>query len=399
MRPMAWCRIGLLEEEPSLRGRAGRAGLRLEAGQQDCSRERGRREGQSAPREENQRREEDHDETYCDDNICRGWSLGRCRFGRSGRAAEDRHHRKPVGRADIDRSSLSPTASSTASTRSTPRAASTVSRSRSPNTTMPAARPEAADKFRQAVADGVDIVFQGASSAIAGQITEDVRKHNHPQSRQGDHVHQPRRRGDGADRREVPVLPLPLHHHARRCASMPSVKAMKEAGDLGTRVYAINQNYSWGQDMQAAVEAAADKGGYTVVDEVAARRQQDPGLRALRRARSRPPNPDTVFTGNWSNDLLLLMKAAGDAGLDVTFATAFLDQPGNIANAGETALGHYIANNYDNAASERRQFRRGLQDRRRAIIRSSSRGTRPSRWLQLARGARRRSTSTAATST
>src|SRR5690606_35012040 len=36
----------------------------------------------------------------------------------------------------------------------------------------------AADKFKQAVADGVHIVLQGASSAIAGQITEDVRKHN-----------------------------------------------------------------------------------------------------------------------------------------------------------------------------------------------------------------------------
>ena len=38
--------------------------------------------------------------------------------------------------------------------------------------------PEAADKFKQAVADGVNIVVQGASSAIAGQITEDVRKYN-----------------------------------------------------------------------------------------------------------------------------------------------------------------------------------------------------------------------------
>src|SRR5690606_5655686 len=36
----------------------------------------------------------------------------------------------------------------------------------------------AADKFKQAVADGVHVVLQGASSAIAGQVTEDVRKHN-----------------------------------------------------------------------------------------------------------------------------------------------------------------------------------------------------------------------------
>jgi branched-chain amino acid transport system substrate-binding protein len=59
-----------------------------------------------------------------------------------------------------------------------------------------------------------------------------------------------------------------------------------------------------------------------------------------------------VMTGNWSNDLLLLMKATGDAGLKVRFATTFLDQPGNIANAGETALGHYIANVHDNAVGD-----------------------------------------------
>src|SRR5260370_831092 len=36
----------------------------------------------------------------------------------------------------------------------------------------------AAEKLRAAIADGVNIVIHGGSSAIAGQITEDVRKHN-----------------------------------------------------------------------------------------------------------------------------------------------------------------------------------------------------------------------------
>jgi branched-chain amino acid transport system substrate-binding protein len=46
------------------------------------------------------------------------------------------------------------------------------------------------------------------------------------------------------------------------------------------------------------------------------------------------------------------MKAAHDAGLKVRFATAFLDQPGNIANAGEIALGDYLANSYVNGAGD-----------------------------------------------
>ncbi|MCC3261813.1 ABC transporter substrate-binding protein, partial [Paenibacillus polymyxa] len=64
-------------------------------------------------------------------------------------------------------------------------------------------------------------------------------------------------------------------------------------------------------------------------------------------ARIRSATPDTVVTGNWSNDLLLLMKATQAARLKVRFATVFLDQVGNLANAGEVALGHYIAHPYN----------------------------------------------------
>lgn len=210
--------------------------------------------------------------------------------------------------------------------------------------------PEAADKFRQAVADGVDIIFQGASSAIAGQLTEDVRKHN---------IRNPGSEvmfiNLGGEAMELTGDKCQFYHF-RFTTTAPMrvnamVSAMGEAGALGEKVYSINQNYSWGQDMQAAVDAAAAEGGYEVVDEVLhdVNKIQDfaPFV-----ARIKSAAPETVFTGNWSNDLLLLMKAAGDAGLDVTFATAFLDQPGNIANAGDTALGHYIANNYDNAATD-----------------------------------------------
>ena len=41
------------------------------------------------------------------------------------------------------------------------------------------------------------------------------------------------------------------------------------------------------------------------------------------------------------------MKATQAAGLKVRFATVFLDQVGNLANAGEVALGHYIAHPYN----------------------------------------------------
>lgn len=56
---------------------------------------------------------------------------------------------------------------------------------------------------------------------------------------------------------------------------------------------------------------------------------------------------DTAVTGNWSNDLLLLMKANKAAGLKTRFATTYLDQPGNLANAGDVALGHYVAQTFN----------------------------------------------------
>ena len=37
-------------------------------------------------------------------------------------------------------------------------------------------------------------------------------------------------------------------------------EAMKQAGALGTRVYSINQNYSWGQDMEQAIVDNASLG-------------------------------------------------------------------------------------------------------------------------------------------
>lgn len=199
----------------------------------------------------------------------------------------------------------------------------------------------AADRFRQAVAEGVHIVVQGASSAIAGQITEDVRRHN---------IRNP---GDevlfmnmGAEALELTGEKCHFYHF-RFTTTAPMrvnalVSAMSEEGDLGSRVYSINQNYSWGRDMEEAIRAAAEAGGYEVVDsdlhEVNRIQDFSPFV-----AKIRASEVDTVMTGNWSNDLLLLMKAAGDAGLDVRFGTTFLDQVGNIANAGETAVGHYIA--------------------------------------------------------
>lgn len=206
----------------------------------------------------------------------------------------------------------------------------------------------AADKFKQAVADGVQIVVQGASSAIAGQLTTDVMRHN---------IRNPGNEilfmNLGAEALELTGEKCHFYHFRFTTTAPMRVNALFDAmgasGDLGKKIYSINQNYSWGRDMENAIVDAAQRNNLEVVDKVLheVNRIQDfaPFVAQIKSA-----GPDTVMTGNWSNDLLLLMKAAGDAGLDVRFGTTFLDQVGNIANAGDTALGHYVAHPYNIAA-------------------------------------------------
>lgn len=207
----------------------------------------------------------------------------------------------------------------------------------------------AADKVKAAIADGARFIIQGASSAVSGQITEDVRKHN---------LRNPGKEviflNVGGEALELTGAKCHFYHFRfnpnANVRVKPMVMAMKEAGILGTRVYSMNQNYSWGIDMQNAIEANAALGGYTVVEktlhDVAKIQDFSPYVAKISAA-----NADTVITGNWSNDLLLLMKAARGAGLKARFATAFLDQPGNIANAGEVALGNVVSHPFNAEAN------------------------------------------------
>ena len=204
---------------------------------------------------------------------------------------------------------------------------------------------EAADKVKAAINDGAHIIIQGASSAIGGQITDDVRKHN---------LRNPGKEvmyfNVGAEAMEFTGSKCHFYHFRwngnAEIRLRALISAMKQANVLGTRVYSIGQNYSWGHDVMRLVREYAQPSGYTIVGETVhdVNRIQD---FAPYVAKIKETNPETVITGNWSGDLLLLMKAAGDAGMKVRFGAFWLDQPGNIANAGATAIGHYNVSSYN----------------------------------------------------
>ncbi|MBX3619474.1 MAG: branched-chain amino acid ABC transporter substrate-binding protein [Rhizobacter sp.] len=207
----------------------------------------------------------------------------------------------------------------------------------------------ASDKLKAAIADGVQIVVQGASSAIGGQLTEDVRKHNLRNP-----GHEIVYINVGAEALELTGEKCNFHHFRfagnAQVRTKALVLAMKQAGVLGTKVYSINQNYSWGQDMEHAVVDYASLGGYQVVEKTLhdVNKIQDFAPYVSKISAS---GAQTIFTGNWSNDLLLLMKATKAAGLKARFGTVFLDQPGNLTNAGDTAVGHFIAHTFNPEAA------------------------------------------------
>jgi len=208
----------------------------------------------------------------------------------------------------------------------------------------------AAAKAKQSIAEGVRVIVQGSSSAVAAAIEDVVNEYN---------AANPGKEviffSSGATAMSITGEKCGFYNF-RYMPTAPIlvaalVKAMKDDNALGKRVYAINQNYSWGQDMDAAIKASAADGGYQVVDSVLheVNRIQDfsPFVAKIDAAKV-----DTVITGNWSNDLLLMMKAVGDANVKVRFGTIFLDQDGNISNAGPLAIGNYVAHPYNAALTD-----------------------------------------------
>lgn len=208
----------------------------------------------------------------------------------------------------------------------------------------------AADRVKAAIADGARVILQGSSSAVAGQISEDVRKYN--LRNKGREVLYINLGGEALE-----LTGEKCHFHIIRTSPNATIrfqtltKGMRELGLMGDKVYSINQNYSWGNDVQSIIEANAGPVGYTVVGKTLhdVNKIQDfsPYVAQIQQS-----GADTVLTGNWSNDLLLLMKATSDAKLQVRFGTSFLDQPGNIGNAGAVAEGHVMSAPYNPELNE-----------------------------------------------
>jgi branched-chain amino acid transport system substrate-binding protein len=110
------------------------------------------------------------------------------------------------------------------------------------------------------------------------------------------------------------------------------------------RVYLLNQDYSFGHDVSTLARAAlaSKRPDIAVVGDefhpIGRVKDFAPYI-----AKIRASGADTVVTGNWGNDLTLLVKAAREQGLDTKFYTFYGNSLGAPAALGDAGVGRVLA--------------------------------------------------------
>ena len=201
---------------------------------------------------------------------------------------------------------------------------------------------EALSALRAAIDDGARIVVQGNSSAVAAALIEAINKHNE---------REPQRRVVFLNYSAVdPILTnekcsfwhfrFDAHADMRMTALM---RVLKEDRAVES-VYLIGQDYSFGQAVlrEARRQLASQRPDIKVVGEE---------LHPLGRVRDFLPyatklkasGAQAVITGNWGNDLTLLVRAAREVGYEGKFYTFYGNALGAPAAIGDAGIGRVIA--------------------------------------------------------
>ncbi|MBI2768873.1 MAG: branched-chain amino acid ABC transporter substrate-binding protein [Burkholderiales bacterium] len=201
---------------------------------------------------------------------------------------------------------------------------------------------EALAALRSAIDDGARIILQGNSSAVAAALIEAINKHNE---------REPAQRVLFLNYSAVdPILTnekcsfwhfrFDAHADMRMAALMSVLQA-----DTGVKsAYLLGQDYSFGHAVlrEARRQLAAQRPDVRIVGD-----ELHPLMRikdfAPYATKIKASGADAVITGNFSNDLTLLVKAAREVGFDGKFYTFYGNALGAPAAIGEAGLGRVIA--------------------------------------------------------
>jgi branched-chain amino acid transport system substrate-binding protein len=197
---------------------------------------------------------------------------------------------------------------------------------------------ESLNVLKQVIDRGIRIITQGNSSAVAGALIDAVNKHN---ERNPDKtILYLNYAAVDPDFTNSKCSFWHFRWDANSDMKMEAMTTYMAKDPKIKNVYLINQNYSFGQ----AVSRAAK--------EYFARKRPDikivgDDLHGLGQVKDFAPyvakikasGADVVITGNWGNDMSLLIKAAKDAGLSTPFYTYYGGLPGSLAPMGDAGEG------------------------------------------------------------
>ncbi|WOP17068.1 branched-chain amino acid ABC transporter substrate-binding protein [Ottowia sp. SB7-C50] len=196
--------------------------------------------------------------------------------------------------------------------------------------------------LRAAIDGGAQFVLQGNSSAVAAALIDAIHKHNE---------RDPNRRVLFLNYSAVdPILTNELcsfwHFRFDAHADMRMTALMQVIRDDAQLkgIYLIGQDYSFGQAVlrEARRQITAQRPDVAIVGEE---------LHPIGRVKDFLPyaskikssGAQAVLTGNWGNDLTLLVKAAREAGFEGRFYTFYGNALGAPAAIGEAGIGKVVA--------------------------------------------------------
>ena len=201
---------------------------------------------------------------------------------------------------------------------------------------------EALSALRAAIDDGAQVILQGNSSSTAAVLIEAINKHNE---------REPNKRVLFLNYSAVdPILTnekcsfwhfrFDAHADMRMAALMD---VLKSDGAVKS-VYLIGQDYSFGQAVlrEAKKQLAVQRPDVAIVgDELhPVGRVKDFAPYAVKIKAS---GAQAVITGNWGNDLTLLVKAAREVGYTGSFYTFYGNALGAPAAIGDAGIGKVVA--------------------------------------------------------
>ncbi|MDI1244736.1 MAG: ABC transporter substrate-binding protein, partial [Rhodoferax sp.] len=201
---------------------------------------------------------------------------------------------------------------------------------------------EALSALKSAIDDGARVIMQGNSSAVAAALIDAINKHN---------AREPAKRVLFLNYSAVdPILTnekcsfwhfrFDAHADMRMTALMDVLKS-----DQGLKsVYIIGQDYSFGQAVarEAKRQLAVLRPDVRVVaDELHPMGRVKDFLPYA--VKIKASGAQAVITGNFGNDLTLLVKAAKDVGFDGKFYTFYGNALGAPAAIGDAGVGKVVA--------------------------------------------------------